>query len=119
MSYIKKRKSAFGFAFKGIFLFFKEEAHAKIHLIIFLIVLFAGIYFELSGVEWVIILIASALVFSTEMLNSALERTIDYLHPEQHESIGKAKDIAAGAVLIAAIFAVAIGVVVFWPYLRT
>ena len=116
MSYIKNRKNAFGYAFKGIYSFFKEEAHAKIHLAVFIMVLIAGVYFQITRLEWFIILICTALVFGLEMLNSALEKALDQIHPGQNENIGKAKDIAAGAVLMSAIVSVILGLMVFWPY---
>jgi len=117
MNFLSKRIKAFKYAFKGIYLFFKEEQHAKIHLIIFLMVLLAGFYFDITKTEWMMILMISALVISSEMINSSLEKTLDRIHPEKDEAIGKAKDIAAGAVLVCAVIAVVFGIMVFLPYL--
>ena len=116
MNYLNKRVKAFAYAFKGAYLFFKEEQHAKIHLIIFLLVLLFGFYFDINKVEWLMILLVSGLVFSLEMINSSLEKMMDRIHPEQDEAIGKAKDMAAGAVLVAAVISIFVGVIVFLPY---
>jgi len=118
MGYLSNRFKAFRYAVNGLFVFFKEEQHAKIHLFVFLFVLIGGFYFDISKIEWIVLLLTSALVFGLEMINSALERALNRIHPEQHEVIGKAKDIAAGAVLITAIFAVLIGIMVFLPYVQ-
>ena len=117
MSYLKNRKYAFGYAFKGIYSFFKEEAHSRLHLGVFILVLLAGFYFHITRIEWFMVLVCAAMVFGLEMLNSALERALDQLHPEQNESIGKAKDLAAGAVLVVAIISILIGGMIFLPYL--
>jgi diacylglycerol kinase len=75
-----------------------------------------GFYFGLSRGEWLWICVAIVLVWSAEAFNTALEQLADALHPQHHPGIGRAKDLAAGAVLIAAIGAAVIGVMVFWPH---
>lgn len=80
-------------------------------------VIVAGFFFKITEIEWLIVLLASALVLSLEALNSAIERVCDLYSEEKNLKIKVIKDISAGAVLIAAIFALAIGVIVFWKYI--
>ncbi|MDQ2658416.1 MAG: diacylglycerol kinase family protein, partial [Bacteroidota bacterium] len=89
----------------------------KIHLVVAITVVAAGFYFDITNVEWCIVLITIALVISLEMINSSLENIADLASPEYHPLAGKAKDIAAGAVLFAAVVAVIVGVLVFLKYL--
>lgn len=94
-----------------------RERNFRIHLLALALVIGAGIYFEITENEWLVIFIISAVVLSLEMINSALERLCDLFSPETNVAIGKIKDIAAGAVLIAALFAILIGIMIFWKYL--
>jgi len=80
-------------------------------------VLAASIYFRLSAEEWRWIVLAIALVWLAEALNTAIERLADAVTLEPNENIGLAKDVAAGAVLVAALFAVVIGTTIFLPYI--
>jgi diacylglycerol kinase (ATP) len=75
----------------------------------------AGLLFSLSAPEWCAVILAIALVWAAEGLNTALERLTDLVSPQFHPLAGKAKDIAAGAVLLAAIGAFCVGLVVFLP----
>jgi len=77
----------------------------------------AGWYFSISALEWCAVIFAIALVWTAEGLNTALERLTDLVSPQHHPLAGQAKDIAAGAVLIAAIGAFCIGLIVFLPRL--
>jgi len=75
----------------------------------------AGLLFSLAAPEWCAVILAIALVWAAEGLNTALERLTDLVSPQFHPLAGKAKDIAAGAVLLAAIGAFCVGLVVFLP----
>jgi diacylglycerol kinase (ATP) len=75
----------------------------------------AGAYFSISRLEWCAVILAAALVWTAEGLNTALERLTDLVSPQYHPLAGQAKDIAAGAVLLAVIGAFCVGVVVFLP----
>ena len=77
----------------------------------------AGWYFSIRALEWCAVILAIALVWTAEALNTALERLTDLVSPQHHPLAGQAKDIAAGAVLIAAIGAFCVGLVVFLPRL--
>jgi diacylglycerol kinase (ATP) len=104
-------------ALHGIAFLFKSQSNARIELIIAGIVLIAGFLLKISTTEWIIILLCIALVLSMEGINTAIEIFADKLHPEFDREIGKAKDVAAGAVLITAIVAAIIGFIIFVPRL--
>ncbi len=117
VGYLSKRLKAFGYAFNGIALLFKESAHAKIHALAIIVVTAAGLYLNIDWQDWRPLLLCFILVLGLEALNSALEYSLDLLHPEQHPLVKKAKDTAAGAVLIAAIGSIIMAILVFKPYL--
>jgi diacylglycerol kinase len=103
-------------AFRGIFLLIKTERNFQVHCLALIIVVVAGIYFALDLRDFAVIFCVSALVFATEALNTAIEKLCDEVSEERKESIRNIKDIAAGAVLICAIFAVVVAVMIFWKY---
>ena len=107
----------FGYAFAGIGVLLKTGLNFKIQLIAFCFVCFAGFYFNITSTEWLIILGVSALVLSLEALNTSIENLCDLYSTEQNDKIKKIKDVAAGAVLIAAFFAGIFGVLIFWKYI--
>jgi diacylglycerol kinase (ATP) len=76
---------------------------------------FAGFYFEISAVEWMLQIFAIGLVMSIEGLNTAVEEIADFVHPDFHNKIGFIKDVAAGAVFFAAITAIIIGCIIYIP----
>lgn len=106
-----------GFALQGVVFLLRSQPNARIHLLATVLVCTAGAYFHLSRAEWLGIVVAMVLVWSAEAFNTALEELANALHPEQHPGIGRAKDVAAAAVLIAAVGAAAIGMLVFIPHL--
>jgi diacylglycerol kinase (ATP) len=114
--FIKLLKS-FAFAFRGIKILVSTQQNARIHLAITILVVVAGIIFNINRSDWLWIVVAIVLVFVTECLNSAIEYLANVTSPEFHPLIEKAKDMAAGAVLIAAIAATLIGILVFYPYI--
>jgi diacylglycerol kinase len=77
-----------------------------------------GWYLEITKTEWILSLFCIALVLSLEAINSAIEYLVDLASPDFHPLAKKSKDIAAAAVLIAAIFALIIGLLIFLPYLN-
>lgn len=112
---MNKRIESFKYAFRGIAMVLKSEKNMFIHLIISILVFVCGILFQISTTEWMICLLCFGLVFSAEMMNSAIESLVDLVSPNHHKLAGKAKDIAAGAVLVAAIFAAITGLIIFIP----
>lgn len=112
---MKKRLKSFGFAFRGIFEIVRREANFQIHIAAAIIVIVSGFIFKLNQKEWLIIILTIAFVMVAEMLNSAIERIVDLVHPDRHKLAGRIKDISAGAVLLAALAAVVVGLIIFIP----
>ncbi len=104
-------------AFIGIWIMISSQHNAWIHALATGVAVAAGLYFGLTKAEWCWIILAIISVWTAEALNTAFEFLTDVASPEFHPLAGKAKDVAAGAVLITAIGAVLIGLVVFGPYL--
>lgn len=116
MDELKKRIKSFGYAFKGIASLLKKEHNAWIHCMAIVIVSVCGFYFHITPTEWCIVLLCFGLVLSAEAFNTAIERLVNLVSPDFHPIAGDVKDVAAGAVLICAIFAAIIGGVIFIPY---
>ncbi len=104
-------------AFRGIFHTCRTQRNAKIHLAVSVVVVGAGLWLRLSLLEWVVLVLTISLVIAMEMANTALEVLADAVVTTHHPQVGIAKDVAAGAVLVTAIGAVAVGLLVFVPRL--
>jgi diacylglycerol kinase len=113
----KERGNSFGYAWQGINALFRTEHNAWIHAAVTVAVVVAAISLKVSRVEAALLLMAIAFVFVTEILNTAIEKAMDFISIEKHPQIGLVKDLAAAAVLIAAIAAVVIGGIIFFPKL--
>lgn len=105
----------FRFAWKGIKLLFQER-NFRIHLFATFVVVLTGWLTGIKVQDWFVLLFLVMFVIICEAFNTAIERVVDLASPEFHPLAGKAKDIAAGAVLLAAILAIAGGLYVFLPY---
>jgi diacylglycerol kinase (ATP) len=116
ISDMKKRFRSFKFALRGIGTLLKTQMNARIHFFALVVVLILGFTVGLSLPEWALITLAVAMVLSAEAMNSALEFLADHTAPEWHDSVQKAKDLAAGAVLLAAAGALVVGLLVFIPH---
>ncbi len=114
---MRNRLKSFGYAFAGLGRVLKSEPNARIHLLASVVVVALGWALGLTAGEWLWIGGAIAFVWVAETFNSAFEYLCDLVSPGHSEAVKNAKDIAAGAVLLAAIFAVFVGVVVFGPKL--
>ena len=112
---IGARLKSFSYAFEGIRQFLVSEAHARIHLVATLIVIFAGIYFRVNAIEVIALTISVSLVWIAEMLNTAIEKSMDLVTRKIHPQVKLVKDVAAGAVLLAASSAIIVGAVIFIP----
>ena len=106
-----------GFATEGIKYFFKSERNGRIQAAIAFAVVALSFYLGLSPLEWCVILGCIALVIALEMVNTSLERICAMLSLEFHPMIKIIKDVAAGAVLWAAVFCALIGCIIFIPHL--
>lgn len=115
--FVTNRLKSIGFAFKGMILLIKTETSIQLQFLIALTVTVMGFYFRISATEWMIQCIMIAIVMSVEGLNTAIEHLADFIHPEQHPKIGILKDVAAGAVFIAALIAIVVGCIIYVPKL--
>jgi len=106
---------SFGPAANGIKFLFQSERNAIVHVLVLLLVIVAGIYFQLTVVEWMFIAMAAGFVLCTEAINTAIEHLMNFIHPEQHAKVGIIKDLAAGAVLLSVIASVVVGTLIFAP----
>ncbi|TYR75479.1 diacylglycerol kinase family protein [Rossellomorea vietnamensis] len=113
----RKFLRSFKFAFKGIKLVFAEELNFRVHFTVSIAVVAAGFVLSISLPEWIAIILLITGMFALEMLNTAIERTVDLVTKEYHPLAGQAKDIAAGAVLCYALGAVVVGIMIFLPKL--
>lgn len=101
-------------SFKGIRLALKSERNIRVHFVTALIVMVLGVVLKFSPVEFCILLIAIAIVIIAEMVNSAIEFSLDAIfHNRYSKLVGMAKDIAAGAVMVATFISIGIGILLF------
>lgn len=108
---------SFMYAMNGIRASIGAQRNLKVQSSIALGVTAAGFYFDITGTEWCLILLAIGLVISLELMNSAIESLVDLVTLERKPLAGKVKDIAAGAVLFASMIAVIMGVIIFGKYI--
>lgn len=112
--FINRLKGA-KYAFKGALILVRTEASIKVQFSIGILLTIAGFYFDISTTEWILQTFAIGMVMSIEGLNTAVEEIADFIHPDFHHKIGLIKDIAAGAVFIAAFAACIIGLLIYIP----
>ncbi|HCS51936.1 diacylglycerol kinase family protein [uncultured Rubinisphaera sp.] len=105
----------FSNGFRGIGIALKNERNLRLQMGIAIVVIIAGIVYQLSQLEWAIISLTIAFVLMAEMLNTALENTLDRISLEEHPLTRNAKDVAAGAVLISSMAALIVGGLIFLP----
>lgn len=116
MREIKRMNNSFKNAINGIIELFSHERNAQIHALAVIVVTLAGIICNITSGEWLTIIACFMIVLAAEAFNTSIEKVVDLVSPEQHPLAGKAKDIAAGAVMITAIGAAIIGLIIFIPY---
>lgn len=110
--------SSFEFAWSGIIAVFYDERNMKKHALAGLLVIGAGLVFQVAPIEWLFLLSSIALVMALEIVNSAIENVVDLVCGETYSIFAKnAKDMAAGAVLLMSFYAVIVGLVIFVPKL--
>ena len=112
---MKKFIKSFKYAFEGIFTGIKKERNMKIHISIMILVIVFGIMLKISKIEWIICIALFGLVISMELINTAIENTVDLITKENNQQAKIAKDVAAGAVLVSAIVSSVIGLMIFIP----
>lgn len=112
-----RRFLGFACAVRGAWLGLAQQRNGRIHLVLGAAAVGVGLASSLASVEWCLVIGAIAAVIAAETFNTAIEQLADALCPEHHPGIGRAKDLAAGGVLLTAVGAAAIGAFVFGPRL--
>jgi diacylglycerol kinase (ATP) len=112
---MKKLIRSFGYAFKGLGHAVKTQPNFRVHLVASILVVSMGYALHIAVNEWQWIILCMAMVLMAELFNTALEFLVDLVSPEYNELAGHVKDIAAGAVVIAVLFAVVTGAIIFLP----
>ncbi|MEZ5071678.1 MAG: diacylglycerol kinase family protein [Bacteroidales bacterium] len=112
---IRNRAKSFRYAWNGFCTLVKREHNARIHSLAAISAVLFGFLLKISNGEWFALLLCIALVFVTELINSALEEISDALHPGKDVRIGRAKDYAAAAVFVSSLIALGIGLLIFLP----
>lgn len=107
--------ASFRYAWEGIDHAFRTQRNFRIHTVISAAVGAAGLLLRVGGTEWAVLILTIGLVFLAELFNTALEAVVDHVAPEFHALAKIAKDCAAGAVFVAALAAVGVGVAIFGP----
>ena len=112
-------RNKFACAISGAFWAFRSQNSFWVHILITIMVILLAVVLKIEAWKWVAVIFATTLVFAAELLNTSIEQLVKVLHPEQHPGIGKALDTAAAGVLVAALGAVAIGLITLGPPLLT
>lgn len=112
---MKRLLLSFKYAFFGFLQAFKTEQNLRIHCVSAILVFALSIRLHLSKMEWIIILLLIGGMFALELMNTAIERTVDLVTKDFHPLAKQAKDIAAASVLIFSIIAAIIGMMIFLP----
>ena len=112
----RRRVASFDHAGRGVWSALRSEVHLRLHAVATVVVIGLGFYSGLSRLEWALVALAVAGVWAAELMNTAIEALTDLASPAYHPLAGKAKDVAAGAVLLAALGALVVGALVFVPH---
>ncbi|MDR1600875.1 MAG: diacylglycerol kinase family protein [Tannerella sp.] len=115
----KRLIKSFGYAFSGIRLFVRQEQNARIHLAALCCTVVCGCFFRITSFEWIAITLAGSIVLTAEAINSSIEELSDAVSPERNPKIKTVKDLAAGAVLLAAVASIVVGCIIFLPRIVT
>jgi diacylglycerol kinase (ATP) len=103
------------FAIRGAWLLITTEHSIMVQVFIGISVSILGWILDISSIEWILQIFAIGMVLVAESLNTAIEKLCDFIHPDYHKKIGFIKDISAGAVALAAISAIVIGLIIYLP----
>lgn len=109
---------SFKYAFAGLIAALKEEPNLKFHFLAGLLVIIAGVILRISRTDWMIIIFLIGFVISVELTNTAIEAVVDAFTDKEHSGAKLAKDISAGAVLVAAATSAILGIMIFLPYIK-
>ena len=114
-SFLRSRLHSFRYAFSGWWFVVRTQRNAWIHALATVTVLVLGGWLRLPARDWAVIILAVALVWTAEFLNTALEAVVDLASPQQHHLARVGKDVGAAAVLIAALSSILIGLLILGP----
>jgi len=114
-NFIVDRIKSVSYALKGLVYLIKTENSIKVQLFVSALMTVLGFIFNITDIEWIVQILCTALVLTAESLNTAVEKIANFIHPDYHKKIGVIKDVAAGAVAFAAIFAMLIGLIIYIP----
>jgi diacylglycerol kinase len=114
-TFISSRIAAFGHAFRGWGYVLKTQQNAWIHSLFATAVVLVGLWVGLSPVDWAVIVLTIAMVFTAEFINTAIEAVVDLASPVHHPLAKVGKDVGAGAVLVAALAGIVIGLLIIGP----
>lgn len=112
-----KRAKSFTHAGRGLSIFLKTTHNAWLHLAFLAVAVSFGFYFDITHIEWMLLILTGGIVLVAEAFNTAIEIDINLTSPEYHPYAKDTKDVAAGAVLIASIIAVIMGIMIFGTYI--
>ena len=115
---VRTRLRSFRYAFSGLLQFFFEEHNAIVHLLATVIVTIMVVYFRIDGTELLALVIVTGGVWVAELLNTAIEQVMNMVSPERHPKVKYIKDLAAAAVLVAAMVALITAGIIFIPRLN-
>lgn len=117
MSRFHSTKKSFGYAIDGLKTAVRKEPNMQIHVAIAVIVLGLAAYIRVTFAEWALLMFTIFFVLILELFNTSLESIVNLVSPDIHPKAKVAKDVAAAAVLMAAIMSVLVGIIIFTPYL--
>ena len=109
----------FLYAYNGLVVFFRHERNGRLQLLAAVFVVLLGWWFHVSAAEWIVLLSCVAIVLSFEMINSAIEKLCNLIHPTYHPAVKTIKDISAAAVLWVAVISAVIAAIIFIPKIST
>ncbi|MBN2662053.1 MAG: diacylglycerol kinase family protein [Bacteroidales bacterium] len=115
LGHIKRRLKSFKYAFNGLFYVITTQTNMQIHILTMIIVVVSGFFFKISTTQWLFLVLAIALVLVSEIVNTTIEEIVNFISPEYHKKAGLIKDLGAAFVLLAAIFAIVVGIIIFSP----
>jgi len=106
---------SFKYAFKGITHALREEQNMRVHFLAVAVVVVLAIFFQVSAIEAIVLVVVAALVIMAELINTALERVVDVIKPRMHPYAKSIKDMQAAMVLMASLAALVVGLIIFLP----
>lgn len=109
--------SSFRYAARGLWHVIRTEQNLRIHIVAAAVAIGLALYFDISGLEWAVLLLAIGLVVVTEVFNTVAEDFLDIIHPSHHPTVRRIKDALAGGVLVMALVALGVGALIFLPHL--